>query len=75
MSGSLNDHALQTQAQAQRRNTMLACPAQRPELSLNTTNAEASGDDNRVDASELAGSPFGCLARIRRDPANINRRA
>ena len=64
MSGSLNDHALQTQAQAQRRNTMLACPAQRPELSLNTTNAEASGDDNRVDASELAGSPFGRLARI-----------
>ena len=51
---------------------MLACPAQRPELSLNTTNAEASRDDNRVDASELASSTFGCLARIRRDPANIN---
>ena len=51
---------------------MLACPAQRAKLAFNTTNAEASGDDNRVDASELAGSPFGCLARIRRDPANIN---
>ena len=51
---------------------MLACPAQRAKLAFNTTNAEASRDDNRVDASELAGSPFGRLARIRRNPANIN---
>ena len=51
---------------------MLARPAQRAELSLNATDAEASGDNDRVDAGELAGSAFGRLARVRRDPADVN---
>ena len=74
MTGSLNHHALQTQAQAQRRDTMLARPAQRTELSFNSSNAEASGNNDRINASELAGSTFGSFACIRRNPADIDPR-
>ena len=74
MTGGLNHHALQTQAQAQRRNTMLARPPQSTKLALDAPNAEASGNNDRINASELAGSTFGSFACIRRNPADIDPR-
>ena len=53
---------------------MFACPAQRTELSFNSSNAEASGNNDRVDAGELTRSPFGSLACVRCDPADVDPR-
>ncbi len=71
---SLNDHALQSQAQAQRRNTMLACPAQRAKSTANTTNAEASGTTITSTPTKLAGS-LRASRTCPACPANIPTRA
>ncbi len=68
----LNDHALQSQAQAQRRSTMLRVPSATRRLPSIPRMPKPPGR-HRVDASELAGSPRASRTCIRRNPANINR--
>jgi len=70
VAGVLDHHALQPQAQTQCRHTPDAGPLQRPEHALDSSNTEAAGDDDRVDAAErLLGTGFG-LALVAGDPAD-----
>ena len=70
----LDDHALHAEAQAQRRDAVLAGEAQRTELALDAADAEASGHADRVEAFEsLCGAGFGG-AVIGLDPLDLDLR-
>src|SRR5664280_773816 len=70
VAGVLDHHALQPQTQTQCRHTSDAGPLQRPEHALDSSNAEAARDDDRVDAAQsLLGAGLG-LALVTGDPAD-----
>ena len=53
---------------------MLARPAQRAHLALDTAHPEAAGDHDGVDARQSALGPLSGLAAVRGDPADIDAR-
>ena len=65
----LDHHALQAQAQAERRDALLARELQRAELALDAADAEAARNDDAVEAAERLGGALGRLAHVGRDPA------
>src|SRR5664279_1363587 len=70
IAGVLDHHALQPQAETQCRHTPDTGPRKRPEHALNSSNAEAAGDDDRVNTAKcLLGTGFG-LALVTGHPAD-----
>src|SRR5450631_117691 len=70
VAGVLDHHALQPQAETQRRHTPDTGPLKRPEHALNSSNAEAAGDDDRVNTAKcLLGTGFG-LTLVTGHPAD-----
>ena len=66
----LDHHALQAEAQAERRDAALAGVPQRAELALDAADTEPAGDDDRVDPGQRGRGPGGRLAGVGRDPAD-----
>src|SRR5690606_21028775 len=74
VAGVLDDHALQSEAEAQGGDPLLACEAQRAQLALDTANAESTGNADAVDIGERGGRALRRLARVGRDPADLDLR-
>ena len=67
----LDHHALQAQAQAKSRDLMLARPPQRTQLAFNASDAETTGDDDRVHAFQCLLRSLGSLAGVRGNPTQV----
>lgn len=70
VAGVLDHHRLESEADAQRRHLVLARPAKRAELPLDTSDAEAAGDEDRVHAAESVVRSLRGLAVVRGHPAD-----
>ena len=70
----LDHHALQAQAQAKGRNLMLARPPQRSQLAFNASDAETTGDDDRVHTFQCLLRTLGSLAGVRGNPTQVHAR-
>src|SRR5690606_21301998 len=68
--GVLDDHALQSQAQAQRRDVLLARVADGPDLAFDATDAEPARDAHAVDVAQLGSGALGGGALVGGYPAD-----
>ena len=69
VAGVLDDHALQAEAQAERRDAVLAGEPQRAELALDAAHAEAAGHADAVDVGRAAcAAPSGVSQSSDGDP-------
>ena len=68
--GVLDDHALQPQADTQRRHPPDPGPGQRAELAFDAANTEAAGDDDGVHSAQCLLCPGLGLALVAGDPAD-----
>ena len=68
----LDDHALQAEAQAERRDAVLAGELQRAELALDAAHAESAGHADAVEVGEVLLRALGRLALVGRDPLDVD---
>ena len=68
----LDDHALQAEAQAERRDAVLAGEPQRAELALDAAHAESAGHADAVEVGEVLLRALGRLALVGRDPLDVD---
>ena len=66
----LDDHALQAEAQPERRDAVLAGEVQRAELALDAAHAETAGHADAVEVGEVLLGALGGAALVGRDPAD-----
>ena len=74
VAGVLDDHALQAEAQAERRDALLARELERAELAFDAADAEAAGHDDAVELAQRLRGALGRLALVRGDPADLDLR-
>ncbi len=72
VAGVLDDHALQAQAQPERRDAVGAGVGERAELALEAADAEAAGDADRVDVVQVLVGALVGLALVGGDPADLD---
>ena len=72
VAGVFDHHALQPQAQPERRDPLLARESQRADLALDAADAEAARHDDPVELAERLGRALGRLALVRGDPADLD---
>ena len=72
VTGVLDDHGLQTEAQAKCRQARLTSELQRADLAFDATDAETARNDDAIDIVERRFRAFPGFAQISRDPFDVD---